>query len=130
MMQKTLLFGALCAFTGVAFGAFGTHGLKAIISPEMLVVYQTGVTYQMWHALGLITIALLQQSSPAAKLLIWASNLMFIGILLFSGSLYALAILDIKALGIITPFGGVCFLIAWVLVAVYAVKKKTHNRYS
>jgi uncharacterized membrane protein YgdD (TMEM256/DUF423 family) len=55
---------------------------------------------------------------------------MFIGILLFSGSLYALAILDIKALGIITPFGGVCFLIAWVLVAVYAVKKKTHNRYS
>jgi uncharacterized membrane protein YgdD (TMEM256/DUF423 family) len=130
MMQTTLLFGALCAFTGVAFGAFGAHGLKAIISPEMLVVYQTGVTYQMWHALGLITIALLQQSSPAAKLLIWASNLMFIGILLFSGSLYALAILDIKVLGIITPFGGVCFLIAWVLVAVYAVKKKTHNRYS
>ncbi len=129
-MQTTLLFGALCAFTGVAFGAFGAHGLKAIISPEMLVVYQTGVTYQMWHALGLITIALLQQSLPAAKLLIWASNLMFIGILLFSGSLYALAILDIKALGMITPFGGVCFLIAWVLVAVYAVKKKTHNRYS
>jgi uncharacterized membrane protein YgdD (TMEM256/DUF423 family) len=130
MMQTTLLFGALCAFTGVAFGAFGAHGLKAILSPEMLAVYQTGVTYQMWHALGLITIALLQQSSPTAKLLIWASNLMFIGILLFSGSLYALAILDIKALGIITPFGGGCFLIAWVLVAVYAVKKKTHNRYS
>jgi uncharacterized membrane protein YgdD (TMEM256/DUF423 family) len=129
-MQTTLLLGALCAFTGVAFGAFGAHGLKAIISPEMLAVYQTGVTYQMWHALGLITIALLQQSSPAAKLLIWGSNLMFIGILLFSGSLYALAIFDIKALGIITPFGGVCFLIAWVLVAVYAVKKKTHNRYS
>ena len=129
-MQQSLFLGALCALTGVAFGAFGAHGLKAIISPEMLAVYQTGVTYQMWHALGLITIALLQQSSPAAKLLIWASNLMFIGILLFSGSLYALAILDIKALGIITPFGGVCFLIAWVLVAVYAVKKKTHNRYS
>ncbi|MFI3218438.1 MAG: DUF423 domain-containing protein [Methylococcales bacterium] len=129
-MQTTLFLGALCAFTGVAFGAFGAHGLKTIISPEMLVVYQTGVTYQMWHALGLITIALLQQSSPAAKLLIWAANLMFIGIVLFSGSLYALAILDIKALGMITPFGGVCFLIAWGLVAVYAVKKKTHNRYS
>jgi uncharacterized membrane protein YgdD (TMEM256/DUF423 family) len=129
-MQTTLLLGALCALTGVAFGAFGAHGLKAILSPEMLVVYQTGVTYQMWHAMGLITIALLQQSSPTAKLLIWASNLMFIGILLFSGSLYALAILDIKALGIITPFGGVCFLIAWLLVAVYAVKKKPHNRYN
>ncbi len=129
-MQKTLLFGALCALTGVAFGAFGAHGLKAIISPEMLVVYQTGVTYQMWHALGLILIALLQQQSPTAKLLTWAAYLMLMGIVLFSGSLYALAILDIKALGMITPFGGVCFLIAWLLVAVYAVKKKTHSRYS
>lgn len=129
-MQTTLFLGALCAFTGVAFGAFGAHGLKAILSPEMLTVYQTGVTYQMWHALGLILVALLQQTSPTAKLLIWASYLMFIGILLFSGSLYALAILDIKALGMITPFGGGCFLIAWLLVAVYAVKKKTHNRYS
>jgi uncharacterized membrane protein YgdD (TMEM256/DUF423 family) len=129
-MQKTLLLGALCALTGVAFGAFGAHGLKAIISPEMLVVYQTGVTYQMWHALGLILVALLQQQSPTAKLLTSAAYLMFAGIVLFSGSLYALAILDIKALGMITPFGGVCFLIAWLLVAVYAVKKKTHNRYS
>ena len=114
----------------MAFGAFGAHGLKAIISPEMLVVYQTGVTYQMWHALGLILIALLQQQSPTAKLLTWAAYLMLMGIVLFSGSLYALAILDIKALGMITPFGGVCFLIAWLLVAVYAVKKKTHSRYS
>ena len=129
-MQTTLFLGALCAFTGVAFGAFGAHGLKAILSPEMLTVYQTGVTYQMWHALGLILVALLQQTSPTAKLLSWASHLMFIGILLFSGSLYALAILDIKALGMITPFGGVFFLIAWLLVAVYAVKQKTHSRYS
>lgn len=129
-MQTTLLLGALCALTGVAFGAFGAHGLKAILSPEMLAVYQTGVTYQMWHALGLILVALLQQQSPTAKLLIWASHLMFAGIVLFSGSLYALAILDLKVLGMITPFGGVCFLSAWILVAVYAVKKKTHNRYS
>jgi uncharacterized membrane protein YgdD (TMEM256/DUF423 family) len=128
-MQKTLLLGALCALTGVAFGAFGAHGLKAIISPEMLVVYQTGVTYQMWHALGLILVALLQQQSPTAKLLTSAVYLMFAGIVLFSGSLYALAILDIKALGMITPFGGVCFLIAWLLVAVYAVKQKTRTRY-
>lgn len=129
-MQQSLFLGALCALTGVAFGAFGAHGLKAIISPEMLAVYQTGVTYQMWHALGLILIALLQQSPPASKLLVWAAYTMFAGIVLFSGSLYALAVLDIKELGIITPFGGVCFLIAWILVAVYAANKKTHNRYS
>ena len=129
-MQQTLFLGAICALTGVAFGAFGAHSLKTIISPEMLTVYQTGVSYQMWHALGLILVALLQQPSPSAKLLSWAGNLMFTGIVLFSGSLYALAILDIKALGIITPFGGVCFLSAWLLVAVYAIKKKTHSRYS
>jgi uncharacterized membrane protein YgdD (TMEM256/DUF423 family) len=129
-MQTTLLLGALSALTGVAFGAFGAHGLKTIISPEMLAVYQTGVTYQMWHALGLILVALLQQPSPTAKLLTAATYLMFTGIVLFSGSLYALAILDIKALGMITPFGGVCFLIAWLLIAVYAVKKKTHSRYN
>jgi uncharacterized membrane protein YgdD (TMEM256/DUF423 family) len=129
-MQTILLLGTLSALTGVAFGAFGAHGLKTIISPEMLVVYQTGVTYQMWHALGLILIALLQQQSPTAKLLTSAAYLMFAGIVLFSGSLYALAILDIKALGMITPFGGVCFLIAWLLIAVYAVKKKTHSRYN
>ena len=129
-MQTTLLLGALSALTGVAFGAFGAHGLKAIISPEMLAVYQTGVTYQMWHALGLILLALLQQTDANAKLLNWASRLMFIGILLFSGSLYALAILNIKALGMITPVGGVCFLIAWLLLAMYALNKKTHNRYT
>lgn len=129
-MQKTLFLGAICALTGVGFGAFGAHGLKTIISPEMLVVYHTGVDYQMWHALGLLLIALLQQASPNAKSLLWAANLMFAGIVLFSGSLYALAILDLKALGMITPFGGVCFLIAWLLVAVYAVNKKTHSRYN
>ena len=128
-MQSTLLLGALSALTGVAFGAFGAHGLKTLLSTEMFTVYQTGVTYQMWHAIGLITIALLQQQNPDAKLLAWAGRLMFLGILLFSGSLYALAILDIKALGMITPFGGVCFLIAWLLVAVYAVKQKTRTRY-
>jgi uncharacterized membrane protein YgdD (TMEM256/DUF423 family) len=129
-MQYTLLLGALSALTGVAIGAFGAHGLKAIISPEMLVVYQTGVTYQMWHALGLILIALLQQqSSNNVKTLSWAAYLMFAGIVLFSGSLYALAISDIKALGMITPFGGVCFIIAWSLVAMYALKQKNRSRY-
>jgi uncharacterized membrane protein YgdD (TMEM256/DUF423 family) len=128
-MQSTLLLGALSALFGVAFGAFGAHGLKNLISTEMLTVYQTGVTYQMWHAIGLILIALLQQASDS-KLLTWSARLMFIGIVLFSGSLYALAISDIKILGMITPFGGVCFLSAWLLVAIYAVTKKNHNRYS
>jgi len=128
-----LLLGALSALIGVGMGAFGAHGLKTVISPEMLTVYQTGVTYQMWHALGLIAIALISQHAPDSKLLRWAGGLMFAGILLFSGSLYALALLNHTWLGMITPFGGVCFLVAWLLLTVSATtttrSSEHHSRY-
>ncbi|MCK5831215.1 MAG: DUF423 domain-containing protein [Methylococcales bacterium] len=120
-MQLNFLFlSALCGLTGVAMGAFGAHGLKAVLSPEMLAVYKTAVDYQMWHALGLGLIALLYQQTPDSVHLKWAGQLMFAGILLFSGSLYLLAILNIKWLGMITPLGGIAFLIAWGLVAFFA----------
>lgn len=123
MQSLFLLLGAAFALSGVALGAFGAHGLKAIVSPEMLDVYKTGVTYQMWHALGLILIALIQQQSPPAKLLNWAGWLMVAGIVLFSGSLYWLVLLNMKGLGMITPFGGLGFLGAWLCLALFAVKK-------
>jgi uncharacterized membrane protein YgdD (TMEM256/DUF423 family) len=127
-----LLFGALSALIGVGMGAFGAHGLKTVISPEMLAVYQTGVTYQMYHALGLIGIALINRQAPDSKLLHWAGRLMFTGILLFSGSLYLLAFLNLKWLGMITPIGGVCFLTAWLLITIFAAKNirasDHHNR--
>jgi uncharacterized membrane protein YgdD (TMEM256/DUF423 family) len=130
-MKSIFLFlGALSALLGVGMGAFGAHGLKAIITPEMMAVYQTGVSYQMWHALGLIGIAIIRHQNPVSKLLIWAGWLMFIGILLFSGSLYFLVLLNLSWLGIITPFGGVCFLIAWLLVSIYAAKKPQTKRYA
>ena len=123
-MKSVFLFlGALCAFIGVALGAFGAHGLKTVLSPEMLAVYKTGVTYQMWHALGLCGISLVHRQAPGEAMLIWSGWLMLIGIVLFSGSLYLLAVLDLKWLGMITPFGGVAFLIAWLLLAIFAVKK-------
>lgn len=127
-----LLLGALSALIGVGMGAFGAHGLKTVISPEMLAVYQTGVTYQMYHALGLIGIALINQQAPDSKLLHWAGRLMFTGILLFSGSLYLLVFLNLKWLGMITPIGGVCFLTAWLLITIFAAKNirasDHHNR--
>ncbi len=129
MKSAFLFLGAISALTGVVMGAFGAHGLKAILSPEMLTVYQTGVTYQMWHALGLIGIALIRQRIPESKLVGWAGSLMFIGIILFSGSLYLLAILDIKWLGMITPLGGVSFITAWSLIAIFAAKKPHQSRY-
>jgi uncharacterized membrane protein YgdD (TMEM256/DUF423 family) len=130
-MKSVFLFlGAISALIGVGMGAFGAHGLKAMLSPEMLTVYQTGVSYQMWHALGLIGIALMRQQVPESRLLSWAGWIMFIGILLFSGSLYLLVLLDLKWLGMITPLGGVSFLTAWLLIAIFAAKKQHHSRYT
>ena len=129
MQSVFLFFGALSALIGVGMGAFGAHGLKNLLSPELLAVYQTGVTYQMWHALGLIGIALMRQQFSESKLLIWSGWLMLFGILLFSGSLYLLAILNLKWLGMLTPIGGVSFIVAWVLIAIFASKKQHHSRY-
>jgi len=129
MKSVFLLLASLSAMTGVGLGAFGAHGLKNVLSPELLTVYQTGVTYQMWHALGLMGISLVHQQSPESKLINWAGWLMFIGIILFSGSLYLLAILNLKWIGIITPIGGVSFIMAWVLIAIFATKKQHNSRY-
>lgn len=130
MRSSFLFFGALSAFVGVGMGAFGAHGLKNMISPEMLVIYQTGVSYQMWHALGLVGIALVHSHEPESKLLNWAGWLMLIGIVLFSGSLYLLAFMGLKQFGIITPFGGVSFLLAWLSLAAYAARRPQASRYS
>ena len=120
-MQLNLLFiSAVCGLTGVAMGAFGAHGLKNLLTPEMLAVYKTAVDYQMWHALGLGLIAIVKQQSPESEYLNRAGWMMFVGILLFSGSLYLLAILNAKGLGMVTPIGGVFFLLAWLQLAMFA----------
>jgi uncharacterized membrane protein YgdD (TMEM256/DUF423 family) len=130
MKSGFLFLGAICAFIGVGMGAFGAHALKKILSPEMMAVYQTAVTYQMWHALGLIAIAQLRVQASDSGLLTFAGVLMFLGILLFSGSLYALALLNLNWLGMITPVGGVCFLTAWLLIALFTIKKQSSSRYN
>lgn len=121
-MSRYLLAGTVLAGCGVGLGALGAHGLKTLLTPDLLDVYKTGVNYQLWHALGLLSIAILQRVYPPSPLLNWAAGLMLSGILLFSGSLYALALLNIPALGIITPFGGLAFLSAWTLLAIFAFK--------
>jgi uncharacterized membrane protein YgdD (TMEM256/DUF423 family) len=120
MYPLFLLFSTLNAFLAVAFGAFGAHGLKTILTPEMLIIYKTAVTYQMWHALGIGLIALLIKSNKASQLLYYAGYLMFAGILLFSGSLYALSLSGLTWLGMVTPIGGICFLLAWLLLIIFS----------
>ncbi|MBA3238379.1 MAG: DUF423 domain-containing protein [Parachlamydiaceae bacterium] len=121
-MQKTfLLLGAFLAFTAVAAGAFGAHALKQKLQPDMLNAFEVGVRYQMYHALGLILIAVLY-SSYHNGLMLASGWTLVAGTCIFSGSLYALAILGIRSLGVITPIGGVFLLIGWVLFA-WAVAK-------
>ena len=117
-----LLLSAVSALLAVTMGAFGAHALKAVLSIEMLAVYKTAVTYQMWHALGLGIIALLRQQNPDERIIIYAGWLMFAGIILFSGSLYILSLSGVKWLGMITPIGGLCFLSAWLFVSFFAYK--------
>jgi uncharacterized membrane protein YgdD (TMEM256/DUF423 family) len=119
-MKIFVLLGSLSAFLGVALGAFGAHGLKSRVTPEMLTVWQTGVLYHLVHALGLVLIGILCQLLPDASLVRSAGWALLGGTVLFSGSLYVMVLSDIRALGIITPLGGVAFLVGWLLLAVAA----------
>ena len=119
LTAKTLLaLAGLLAALAVLLGAFGAHGLKAKLTPEMLTVYQTAVQYHMWHALGLGLVAFTALHCPQLRGLRCAGWLMIAGIVLFSGSLYALALTNIKMLGAITPFGGLAFIVAWIVFAI------------
>jgi uncharacterized membrane protein YgdD (TMEM256/DUF423 family) len=119
MLRGFLMLAAFFGFTGVALGAFAAHGLKQRLSPEYLEVFHTGVTYQLFHTLALLAVALLAVHLPG-RLLGWAGVLFAVGILLFSGSLYALTLSGIGQLGIITPFGGLAFLVGWLCLGIAA----------
>ncbi|CAI8981526.1 DUF423 domain-containing protein [Pseudomonas sp. IT-P253] len=119
MLRGFLMLAAFFGFTGVALGAFAAHGLKARLTPEYLAIFHTGVTYQLVHALALFGVALLATQIPG-RLITWAGASFAIGILLFSGSLYVLTMTGISKLGIITPFGGLAFLIGWLCLGLAA----------
>lgn len=118
-----LVAGAISALLAVMAGAFGAHGLRAMVSARALEVFQTAVTYQVYHAIGLILIALLTGSGLSRRLLTAAAGFFLAGTLLFSGSLYTLVLTDLRWLGPVTPLGGVCFMIGWVLVAVAGIRR-------
>jgi uncharacterized membrane protein YgdD (TMEM256/DUF423 family) len=122
-MRIFVLLGSLSAFLGVALGAFGAHGLKTRVTPEMLTVWQTGVQYHLVHALGLVLIGILCELMPGVSLIRNAGWMLLAGSVLFSGSLYIMVLSDIRALGMITPFGGLAFLIGWLLLAIAAWQK-------
>lgn len=121
MTKTILLTAAVLLALAVAIGAFGAHGLKAHLSENMLQTWKTGVEYHFYHALGLMLIGVLSVSMPS-NFLNWSAIFIFVGIILFSGSLYFLAITGIKWLGAITPLGGISFITGWVLLFVAVLK--------
>jgi uncharacterized membrane protein YgdD (TMEM256/DUF423 family) len=121
LVDKTfLLVGGLAGFLGVAFGAFGAHGLRSRLSPEMLAVFETAVRYQMYHALAILVVGLILGRMDG-WLYRTAGWLFTAGIVLFSGSLYALSLSGVTMLGAITPIGGLLFLLGWAFLIVGGV---------
>jgi len=116
-----MFVGALMGFVGVGLGAFGAHGLRGRLSPEMLAVFETGVRYHMYHALALLAVAWAVTRWSGA-LTQWAGWLFLAGTVLFSGSLYLLALTGIRWLGAITPLGGVAFLAGWLCLLLAAAR--------
>lgn len=117
-----ILIASCFGFLAVAAGAFGAHGLKQKLTPEMLDVFEVGARYQMYHALALLAVAWLCSTATHPRLATIAGWLFVAGILIFSGSLYLLALTGARWLGAITPIGGVAFLVGWGLLAVCAWK--------
>lgn len=122
-MSLWLLVAAINGFLAVAAGAFGAHGLQGRLDAHALQIFETGARYHMYHALalGLAAFAIRDAAAGAATV---ASLFFLAGILLFSGSLYFLALTGVKAAAIVTPFGGLCFLIGWGALALAATRLK------
>jgi uncharacterized membrane protein YgdD (TMEM256/DUF423 family) len=131
-MKNTILIAAILGAVAVILGAFGAHSLSAVLSADKLQTYQLGVTYQYYHVLAMLAVGLLQRfGNPADKFLAWAGTCFFIGILLFSGSLYLLSLRDLFNIddykflyGPLTPIGGLFFIAGWVLMAFASLQKK------
>jgi len=121
-----LLIAATGGLLAVAFGAFGAHGLKEILSTQQLTTWETAVRYQMWHALALGLVSQLLNQHSGNKLLIRSGWLITIGTLFFSGSLYALCLTGHKWFGPITPIGGLLLLAGWLSISLFAFKRIKH----
>jgi uncharacterized membrane protein YgdD (TMEM256/DUF423 family) len=125
MSKLFLILGCINAATAVSMGAFGAHSLKNRITEDMLLVFQTAVQYHFYHSLGLMIIGVLTIHLKPEKYIKIAGWMMFIGIILFSGSLYTLSTTSMRWVGFITPIGGIAFIVSWVFIAIAAWKRSS-----
>ena len=122
-MKLLFLFSAISAGFSVVLGAFAAHGLKSKLSVQMIDLFQTGVQYQMVHSLAILLLVILYRIWPN-QWLVYGAIAMAVGIVFFSGSLYLLALTQIKWFGPITPLGGLCFISGWICIVVAAYQYK------
>ena len=122
-LRPVLVCGALFALVAVMAGAFGAHGLRGVLGERGLEVFQTAVTYQVYHSLALILVSMLPMAGLSRHLLGIAAGFFVAGILLFSGSLYLLVLTDIRWVGPVTPVGGISFMVGWILVAISGFRR-------
>jgi uncharacterized membrane protein YgdD (TMEM256/DUF423 family) len=129
MYRPALISGALLAGIAVILGAFGAHALKEILAPDQLQTFETGVRYQFYHSIAMIFAGIIYSSFPFRQVK-YAYAMFVTGIILFSGSLYALTMLKangvvgLSGIGIITPIGGLCFILGWLMLLLGIAKKK------
>ena len=123
-----LRIGAVLGGLAVVIGAFGAHGLDAILSDEMAGVFETGVKYHFYHALAILAVAAGSSALWSSRLCLWACRLWVLGILIFSGSLYALAMTQIGWFGAIAPIGGTAMIAGWVLLAIAAGQQRSSSK--
>ena len=132
MNKRFLKIAAFMGALTVIFGAFAAHAIKSRVNAETLSIFETGVRYQMYHVFAIFLVGIIYKEFPF-KYMIWAGNLFFSGIILFSGSLYALTFFkangneNMNWLGAVTPFGGKCFIVGWslILLSLYQPKKSS-----
>ncbi|HEX2567380.1 MAG TPA: DUF423 domain-containing protein [Burkholderiales bacterium] len=117
-----LAAAALLAALAVALGAFGAHALKQRLAPDALALWHTAVQYHVWHSIGLLALGVIALHGAPSAWLRSAAGLFVLGILLFCGSLYALALGAPRALGMVTPFGGLAFIAAWLCLGIWALR--------
>jgi len=123
LARRSIAVGALLMLVAVILGAFGAHGLEGRLAAKQLASYQTGVSYHLLHALGLVAVAVIAQVTTPGRLLEWSARLMLLGIACFSGSIYLLTAGAPRALGAVTPVGGLSFTAAWMLLALHVLRR-------
>jgi len=122
---KWVAIGALVLVSAVMLGAFGAHGLKSVLTAAKMLTYQTAVQYHFYHGFGLVLVGLIMLNIPPNKGVRWSAVLILLGVLLFSGSLYLMALFNITWFGIATPLGGVALIAAWLLLTISIFKIST-----